>query len=161
MCSFQLFCLCNDGTVSDTRCRSQCFESFQMQVDRSAADVASARKRYFCSFIFSKKCSQQIVGSSDFLNKLVIYTYLTDHRTIDSHFMAADPVNSGSDHTDRFEQDIDILDIRKIIDHHGLICHNRRCQNTKCRIFRSADFNFAHQGIAAFNYILFHRHLYY
>ena len=76
-------CGCHDGTVFDINSRTQGTESLQMQVDRTASDVTAAWQRYFCFFVFSKKCAQQIVGCTDFLNIFVIYTDITDRGTVD------------------------------------------------------------------------------
>ena len=47
-----------DHTILDVDRGSQCTESLQMLVDRTASDIASARKGYLCLFIFAKKSSQ-------------------------------------------------------------------------------------------------------
>ena len=44
-----------------------------MLVDRTAADVASARKRNLCAFILAKQGANKIVGSSDPADVLVIH----------------------------------------------------------------------------------------
>ena len=57
MCSLQLFRFSKNLTIFNLYICSKCTESFQMLIDRSASDIASSRKCYFCSLVFSKKCT--------------------------------------------------------------------------------------------------------
>ena len=65
-----------------------------------------------------------------------------DSRTVDRHFISCNPVYVCADSANRFQQYINILNIRQILKNNRLIRHNSCCQNAKRRILRTADLHF-------------------
>ena len=127
-----------------------------MLVYGPAADVAAAGEGYLRALIFAQKGADKIVGCPDFADELIVHRHFLDPARVDFHRMAVYPLHRSPDLGDRFQKHINIPHIRQVIDHHVLVRHNRSCQNSKSGIFRPADVNFTHQGIAAFHNILFH-----
>ena len=93
MLPYQTLCLCNNLTMLNFNFCTKRTESFQMLIDRSAADITSSRKCNFCMLIFSKQCSQQIVGSSDLLDIIIFNTEISDPSAIDSNRMTVHTLN--------------------------------------------------------------------
>ena len=127
-----------------------------MLVNGTAADVASARKRYLGLLVFAKQSAQQIIGSSDLLDILIVHVQRVNGGAVDLHSVAILAVYPRTNAFDGLKQDVGISYIRYIFNQYGLICHNCCCQNGKCGILGTADLYFADQGVAAFNYVLFH-----
>ena len=107
-------------------------------------------------FVLSEKSPQQIVGSPDLLDIIVLNVKITDRTAIDLNCVSVNSLHHRSDLTDRLEHNINVVDIRQIVDQHGLIRHDRRCQDCESRIFGAAYLHFSHQWIAAFDHILLH-----
>ena len=61
MTSMKILSPGNDSTMENIHLSTKSTKSFQMLVDRSAADITSARKRNFCMFILSEQCTQKII----------------------------------------------------------------------------------------------------
>ena len=137
----KFICFRNNSTVHNINICTKCSESLQMLVDRTASDVASTWKRYLCMFILTKKCSEQIIRCADLLDVIIFYIKIFNVASVDSDCVPVNTVNLGTNSTDCFQQNVDIVDIRKIIDHHGLICHNRSRKNCKCRVLCSPYFD--------------------
>ena len=78
MASMKFICFRNNSTVHNINICTKCSESLQMLINRTASNITSAWKRYFCMFIFTQKCTKQIIRSSDLLDIFIIYTYITD-----------------------------------------------------------------------------------
>ena len=156
MCAAKLFRLRNDLSMLDIHIGTQCAESFQMLVDRTASDIASARKRHLRTFIFSKESTQQIVRCPDLLDIIILNIEIPDRASVDLHCMPIDTLNHRTDSRDRLQHHIDVVDIRKILNLNGLVCHDRCCQNRKRRILCTANFYFPYQRISALNNILLH-----
>ena len=76
MCTFQLLCICNHQTMADIYRRTKCPESFQVKIKRTASDITSTRKSYLRMFIFSKECSQQIIGCSDLTDIFIVHNQI-------------------------------------------------------------------------------------
>ena len=62
-----------------------------MLVDRTAADVASARKRNLCAFVLAKQGANKIVGSSDPADVLVIHMDRMNPLRIDADSVPVNP----------------------------------------------------------------------
>ena len=73
-----IFRIGTNRTSTDIHPSTQSSETLQMQVNGSAANITSTRKRHFCFFVFSKKSSQQIIGCANLLDKLIVYADITD-----------------------------------------------------------------------------------
>ena len=156
MCSSQMLCFCHDLAVLNIHIRTQCAESLQMLIDRSASDIASARQSHFCSLVLSKHRTQKIVRCSDLLDIIIFYIKVCNCASVNLNCVSVNSLNHCSDSLNRFQQHIDIIYIRQIVNQNGLVCHDRCRENSQCRIFSSADFNFPYQRIAAFDNILLH-----
>ena len=156
MGSTKLFRLRNDLPVFDLNLRTQCAEPFQMLIDRTAADIAPTRKSNLRSSVFSKQCAQKIIRRSDFLYIIILYTKIMYVTSIDLYRMTVQSLNPCPDSTHCFQKNIDIIDIRNIINRNRLICHNRCCQNRKSCIFCTCYLNFSDQRISTFYNILLH-----
>ena len=61
MAAMKIRCLCNNCAVKNIHLGTKGSESFQMLVDRTASNIASAWKRNFRSFIFAKQSTKKIV----------------------------------------------------------------------------------------------------
>ena len=157
MAATQMICLRHNESVSDIYFGSECTEAFDVEVDRPAADVASARKRHLRLFIFAKQCTNQIIGSTDPLDIVVIYAYLSDILTVHHNRMSCNPLCPDANAFHRLKEYVDISNVRQIFNQYRIIRHYCSCQNTERRIFRTADLDFACQRIAASDNILFHR----
>ena len=125
--------------MTDLHLCSQRFKTLQMKVYGTASDIAAAGKGNFRSLIFTQQGSQKIIRRSDLFDIFIIDTAVTDHRSIDCSFMTVQSVHLRADSGNGLQKYIDILNIRQVIDHHGLIRHDRCCQDAKRRVFRSAD----------------------
>ena len=156
MLSYQLCSLGNDLSVFDLHVRSQGTEPFEMLVDGTAADIAASGKRHFRALIFSKKSSQKIVGCPDLLDIVILDINACYAFSVDLHCMPVHSVHHRADPRDGVQKYIDVIYIRKIIDHYSFIAHNCRRKNSKGRILCSAYLHFTDKRIAAFNNILFH-----
>ena len=154
--SDQTLCFCDNLAMLDIHISTKRTKTFQMLVDWTASDIASSRKSDFCSFILTKKCSEQVIRCTDLLDVIIFYIKIFNVASVDSDCVPVNTVNLGTNSTDCFQQNVDIVDIRKIIDSNCLICHNRSCQNCQCCILCSTDLDFADQRIATLNNILFH-----
>ena len=141
MASMKFICFCNDRAMHDINLSTKCSESLQMLIDRTASDIASARKRYFCMFVLTKKCSQQIVGSSDLLDIFIINTYISNCRSVNLYSRFINTVYLCSNTSDCFKQYIDIPYIRQILYKNRLISHYGCCKNSKCRILGTGNLN--------------------
>ena len=139
MASMKFICFRNDRTMHNINIRAKCSESLQMLVDRAASNVTSTRKWYFCMFVFTKKCSQQIVGSSDLLDILIINTYISNCRSVNLYSRFINTVYLCSNTSDCFKQYIDIPYIRQILYQNRLISHYGCCKNRKCRILGTGN----------------------
>lgn len=115
MASVKILSFGNDSTMTDIHISAKSAESFQMLVDRSTADITSARKRNFCMFIFSEQCAQKIIRCSDLLDKFIIYTEIADGRTVDLYSRFIYTFNLGTDLRDCLKENIDISYIRQIL----------------------------------------------
>ena len=142
MASMKFICFRNNCSMHDIYLCTKRSESLQMLVDRTASDVASTWKRYLCMFILTKKCSQQIVGSSDLLDIFIINTYISNCRSVNLHSRFINTVYLCSNTNDRFKQYIDIPYIRQILYQNRLISHYGCCKNSKCRILGTGNLNF-------------------
>ena len=69
----ELLRLCDNHTIFNTDLCAKHLETFKMLVDWAAADITSARKGYFRTFVLSETGSQKIIGCSDFSYKAVIH----------------------------------------------------------------------------------------
>ena len=142
MASMKFICFRNNCSMHDIYICTKRSESLQMLVDRTASDVASTWKRYLCMFILTKKCSEQVIRCTDLLDVIIFYIKIFNVASVDSDCVPVNTVNLGTNSTDCFQQNVDIVDIRKIIDSNCLICHNRSCQNCQCCILCSTNYNF-------------------
>ena len=61
MAAMKICCLCNNCAVKNIHLGTKGSESFQMLVDWTASNIASAWKRNFRSFIFAKHSTKKIV----------------------------------------------------------------------------------------------------
>ena len=154
--SYQPCCLGDNLAVFNVHIRTKRAESFQMLVNGTASNVASSRKRHLCSFIFPKKSSQQIIRCSYLLN-IVIFNIKTGYAPpVNLYGVAVHTVHRRSDPGNSIQQYINVIDIRKIVNHNCFITHNCSRKNSKGCIFCSAYLHFTDKRIAAFNNILFH-----
>ena len=102
MCSLQMLRFRNDLAVLDIYIGAKRPESFQMLVDRPAADIASARQSHFRSFILSEQRAQQIVGRSDLFNIVIFNIKIRDRTAVDLDGMSVQPLDHRSDAFDGF-----------------------------------------------------------
>ena len=58
MCTCKLLGICNDQSMLNLHLCAQSLKALNMQVNLTAADIASARKCYFCMFVFAKQSPQ-------------------------------------------------------------------------------------------------------
>ena len=71
--------------------------------------------------------------------------------------MTIDPHDAGTDLLYSLEQDVDVIDIRNVLQRHCLIGHNGSRDDRQSRVFRAADIDLAHKRDAALDNVLFHR----
>ena len=124
-----------------------------MLVDRSAADIASARQRHTGFPVLAEKSANQIIGRSDLSDIVIVYFVCTNTTAVNCNCMTILRIRITDFRTNgynRIQENIDIIHIRQVPNCHSLITHDRCCQNTKGRILCSANLYFANQRIPAF-----------
>ncbi len=97
MVSGQMLCLCNDRAVYNAHIGAQRLKSFNMLINCTNTDVASARKRDFRMFVFSEKCADQIIRSPYPLHKLIFDHKIVNLRAVYLNSMPVDPGDHGPD----------------------------------------------------------------
>ena len=144
----------NYHAMVDLRSCTKTTEALQVLVNRTASDVTAAGQRDLRLFIFSEKRSQQIIGRADPLHVFIIDPDRPDSGSVNRNRMGIDPFYGRTNPGDCLQKHIDIPYIRKIIDHHFLVRHDRRSEDSQSRIFCAANYDIAHQRTAALNHIL-------
>ena len=155
-----ILCICIDETVLNTDLCAQQFKALLVLVDRTGTDLAAARKRYTGLFVFTQHRTDQIIGSSDLMNIVVVDHEFTDALAVDLNDMGIilfRKAHHGADGFYSFQEYTDIVDIRQIADRHGLIAHDRCRQDAKSGILRPADLNVTDERIPTLDDILFHK----
>ena len=74
-----------------------------MLVNRSAADIAAARKRYLGALILSQHCPDKIIRGSDLTDIFVIHGNFVDILPINTDGMSVNTLNISSDFLDGFQ----------------------------------------------------------
>ena len=156
MASAQSLRLRHNKSILNLYVSAQSAETLQVLINGSASDIAAARKGNLRPLILSKQSPQQIVGSADPLDILVIYAEIPYLGTIYLHRMPVNPIYIRANLLHRFQKDVDVPHIRKIFHHYCLIRHNRSRKNRQRSVLRSANLHLSHKRAAAFNHILFH-----
>ena len=131
-------------------------ETLQMLVDRSASDITSAGKRNFRLVILAQKRAEKIIGRADLSNIFILDRTVAYGRTVYFYRMPVYALNVRADPGNRLQENIDIIDIRKIFKCYGFIGHDRGGDDRERCILSPCDLNFSHQWISALNHILFH-----
>ena len=93
MAAMKILRLRNDRTMTDIHIRAKSTETFQMLIDRSAADITSTRKRNLRMFILTKQSTKKIIRSTDLLDKFIIHTKITNGRAVDLYSRFIDTLN--------------------------------------------------------------------
>ena len=91
--AMKILSLGNNSTMTDINLRTKSTESLQMLIDRSAADIASARKRNFRMLVLAKQSTKKIIRSTDLLDIFIINTEIADGRTVDLYSRFIDTLN--------------------------------------------------------------------
>ena len=105
----------NDRTMTDIHIRAKSTETFQMLIDRSAADIASARKRNFRMLVLAKQSTKKIIRSTDLLDIFIINTEIADGRTVDLYSRFIDTLNLSTNLCNSLKQNIDVPHIWQIL----------------------------------------------
>ena len=134
----------------------QGLKSFDMLVNGPAADVTASGQRHLRLLVLAQHGADQIVGSPDLLDILVLHHQAADLGGVQRHAVPAGALLQHTDTLHGFQQHIGIPHIRQIVYIYGLIGHNRRSKNRKRRVFGPSYLYLAHQWITAFNCVLFH-----
>jgi len=80
----------------DLYIRAKCAKTFQMQINRPAADITAARQRHLRMFILTKECAQQVILRTYLLNIIVLYVNTVDILPVDPDSVAVHSVNCRS-----------------------------------------------------------------
>ena len=110
--------------------RSQRAETFNMLVDGTASNVASAWKRYLSALIFSQQGADKIIRCADTADIFIINRHFFNAAAVDLYCMAVYTIYSRTDLLNCFQHYINISYVRKVIDQYILIRHDRGSQNT-------------------------------
>ena len=145
-----------DSSALNLNLGSQSAEAFQMLVNRSAANIAAARKRYLRTLIFAKQRANKIIGSTNAADVFIIYCDLANGRTVNLYGMTVHAVHPCANFLDCLQKDVDITHVWKIFNDHIVICHNGSGQNAERGVLCSTDHNIPNQRTAAFHNILIH-----
>ena len=146
----------DDLPVLDVHIGPQSPEALEVLVNGTAADIAASGKRHLRMLVFPKKGAEQIVGRPDLLDIVVLDINARHAFSVDLHCVPVYPVHHRPDPGDRVQKYIDVIYIRKIIDHDSFIAHYRSCKDRKGCVLCSAYLYLSDKRIAAFNNILFH-----
>ena len=139
--------------------RAKCPEALDMLVNRAQADIAAAGQSHFRLAVLAEEGSDQVVGTADLPDGLVIYRLILDIRSVNYICMSFRVCDFAADVADCSNQRADVADIRNIFYGDRLICHDCSCHDRKRRVFRAGNFNFAGERAAAFHDIIFHAEL--
>ena len=156
MASLQYLCVRADASVLDRNFCAQRLEALQMEVDRSGTDIASAGKRNLRFLVFAKQCAEKIVACADLFDVFILDIHIADVCSAQYNAVSVSAVDLHADLDHSFKHDVDVPNVRKILDQNLLIRHDRRGKNTERGILRAADLYFTVQRSAASDYILFH-----
>ena len=110
--------------------RSQRAETFNMLVDGTASNVASAWKRYLSALIFSQQGADKIIRCADTADIFIINGHFFNTAAVDFYCMTVNTIYSCTDLLDSFQHYIDISYIWKVIDQYIIIRHDRGGKNT-------------------------------
>ena len=137
--------------------RAQGAEALDMLVDRTKADITSARQGHCRAAVLAQKRPDQVIGSSDLAHIIIVHDSVSvDPGTVDPVTVAVDLLDVRADRLDRAQDRADIADIRYILDCNSLVGHHRSGQNAQSCIFGTRNFHFTAQGISPFHNIMFH-----
>ena len=102
VCSVKLFSFCNNKSMLDPGHCTHGLKTFQMLIDRTAANITASWQRHFCTLIFSKQCTQQIIGCTDLLHAFIFYNTVFHTRSIDLHRMTVYALDTRTDSIQSF-----------------------------------------------------------
>ena len=125
-----------------------------MQIHRPGADIATTRKGHFRMFIFAKERTDQVVRSADLTDGVIVDADTAHRGAVDTYRVTILTIHHSTDPGDRLQHNADVAYVRKIVDDHRLIRHDRSRENSKRRILCAADLHLSHKRYAAFDYIL-------
>ena len=99
----KLFSLCNDKSMLNPGHCTHGLKAFQMLIDRTASNITASRQRHFRTLIFSKQCTQQIIGCTDLLHAFIFYNTVFHTRSIDLHRMTVYTLDMRTDFIQCFQ----------------------------------------------------------
>ena len=158
-CTNQFFCISFNHAIFFDDCCTQRTETFQVQVDRSFAEVTATGHGNFCFFVTTQQCTDQVIRSAHFgyafKIRFVVHTFVT----VDFQCVFINKSAFAAHFFDGVADISNIFDCRQVFQNADTSCHNCCRDHCYSRIFCAAYSYFTFQSFTAFYNEFIHKNI--